>query len=203
MASSKLSLETLHEEARLIVRARDGDRAACADLVERFWQRLFRWLFHLTRDRHAAEDLAQETFLKVFANLNRFQPGTNFTAWIYRIAHNAFANHCRASRKREALPEELFDRGRGPIDDATDREAIEDVARAIERLPSDYRAALLLRVDEELSFRQIAEVLGLTEETARWRVFKARQKLLGLLHPERENDGEPNEEAPERERGKP
>ena len=55
------------------------------------------------------------------------------------------------------------------------------MARALSRLPTDFRAALLLRVEEGLSFRQIAEVLNLTEETARWRVFKARQKLLGLL----------------------
>ena len=181
VASSKLSPDKLQEEARIIVRARDGDRSAFAELVEHYWQRLFRWLFHLTRDRHAAEDLCQETFLRAFAHLNRFQPGTNFTAWIYRIGHNAFANQCRAARKREPLPEDLHDRGLGPVEDAVGREAAEDVARALQQLPTDYRAALLLRVEEDLSFRQIAEVLGLTEETARWRVFKARQKLLELL----------------------
>jgi RNA polymerase sigma-70 factor, ECF subfamily len=193
----------LHEEARIIVRARDGDRAAFAELVERYWQRLFRWLFQLTRDRHAAEDLCQETFLRAFAHLNRFQPGTNFTAWIYRIGHNAFANQCRATRKREPLPDDLYDRGVGPVEDAIGREAAEDVARALKQLPTDYRAALLLRVEEDLSFRQIAEVLGLTEETARWRVFKARQKLLGLLSPEGNDPDEAADDSPERERGKP
>jgi len=192
----------LHEEARIIVRAWRGDRAAFADLVERYWQRLFRWLFHLTRDRHAAEDLAQETFLRAFAHLNRFQPGTNFAAWIFRIAHNAFANQCRAARKREPLPEELYDRGPGPVEEAVSREGVEDVARAVQQLPTDYRAALLLRVEEELSFRQIADVLGLTEETARWRVFKARQKLVGLLAPDPEAVP-PDGAAPERERGTP
>jgi RNA polymerase sigma-70 factor (ECF subfamily) len=201
VASSKLSPDTLHEEARVIVRARDGDRAAFAELVERYWQRLFRWLFHLTRDRHAAEDLAQETFLRAFAHLNRFQPGTNFTAWIYRIAHNAFANQCRASRKREPLPDEVYDHGPDPIELAIGREAVEDVAKALEELPADYRSALLLRVEEDLSFRQIAEILGLTEETARWRVFKARQKLLGLLS--MGPRGDRSEAESDRERGKP
>ena len=100
-----------------------------------------------------------------------------------RIAHNAFANVCRSTRKREALPDEILDRSVGPFEEAVGREAAEDVANALERLPTDYRAALLLRVEEELSFRQIAEVLDLTEETARWRVFKARKKLLELLSP--------------------
>ena len=186
-----------------MVRARDGDRTAFADLVERYWQRLFRWLFHLTRDRHAAEDLAQETFLRAFAHLQRFQPGTNFTAWIYRIAHNAFANQCRAARKREPLPDDLYDRGLCPDEEAIGREAIEDIAEAVEQLPADFRAALLLRVEEEMSFREIAEVLALTEETARWRVFKARQKLLGLLRPEENKTDEPNHGSPARERGKP
>jgi RNA polymerase sigma-70 factor (ECF subfamily) len=183
VASSKLSPALLNEEARLIVRARDGDRAAFADLVERYWQRLFRWLYQLTRDRHTAEDLTQEAFLRAFAHLSRFQPGTNFVAWIFRIAHNAFANICRSNRKREQMPEEILDRSVGPYEEAVGREAAEDVARALEQLPTDYRAALLLRVEEELSFRQIAEVLDLTEETARWRVFKARKRLLELLSP--------------------
>jgi RNA polymerase sigma-70 factor (ECF subfamily) len=184
VASSKLSPELLHEEARIIVRAHRGDGTAFAELVERYWQRVFRWLFHVTRDRHAAEDLAQETFLRAFAHLNRFQPGTNFKAWVFRIAYNAFANQYRATRKREPLPDKLYDRGVGPVEEAVGHEAVEDMARAVEKLPAEYRAALLLRVEEELSFRQVADVLGLTEETARWRVFKARQKLMELLHPE-------------------
>jgi RNA polymerase sigma-70 factor (ECF subfamily) len=58
------------------------------------------------------------------------------------------------------------------------------LARAVGRLPGDYRAAFLLRVEEGLSFHEIAQVLGIKEETARWRVFKARQKLMGVLAPQ-------------------
>jgi RNA polymerase sigma-70 factor (ECF subfamily) len=172
------------EEQRLISRAQAGDRPAFAGLVERYWDRLYRWLYHLTRDRHAAEDLTQETFLKAFAGLARFQAGTNFPAWLFRIAHNNFANHYRAvQRGRVPLAEALPARGQGPAEEAQSRETIQSVAGAVGRLPSEYRSVLLLRIDEGLSFRQIADVLGLTEETARWRVFKARQKLLGILEP--------------------
>ncbi len=188
MASSDPSPDRLAEEHRLVRTAQQGDRDAFAALVERYWDRLYRWLYHLTRDRHAAEDLAQETFLKALAGLDKFRAGTNFGAWLFRIAHNNFANQYRANRKREPLPANLPAPERGPAEQVSSQEALQGLGRALNRLPTDFRAALLLRVDEELSFRQIAEVLDLTEETARWRVFKARQKLLALLAPQLEQE---------------
>jgi RNA polymerase sigma-70 factor (ECF subfamily) len=189
VASSENSPESLADEHRLIVAAQRGDRPAFAQLVERYWDRLYRWLYRLTHDRHTAEDLVQESFLKAFAGLKKFQAGTNFRAWLFRIAHNNFANQCRAAaRSREALPEDVADRQHGPLDQAVSAEALQSLGRAIQRLPAEFRAALLLRVEEGLSFRQIAEVLDLTEETARWRVFKARQKLLSLLAPRQEQE---------------
>jgi RNA polymerase sigma-70 factor, ECF subfamily len=177
------------DEHRLIVAAQQGDRPAFAQLVERYWDRLYRWLYHLTHDRHTAEDLVQESFLKAFAGLKRFQAGTNFSAWLFRIAHNNYANQCRtSSRTREALPENVPDSQPGPLDRAVSAEALHSLGRAIHRLPAEFRAALLLRVEEGLSFRQIAEVLDLTEETARWRVFKARQKLLSMLASRQEQE---------------
>ena len=170
------------EETALIRAAQRGDRAAFAQLVERYWSRLFRWLYHLAHDRHQAEDMAQETFLKALANLGRFKAGTNFRAWLFRIAHNHYANQVRAShRRRSPLPDDLPDPDQGPVELACSRESLAELAQAVERLPTEWKAALLLRVEEELSFRQIAEILDTTEETARWRVFKARRQLLGEL----------------------
>lgn len=170
------------EETLLLAAAQAGDRPAFARLVEGYWPRLYRWLYHLTRDRHLAEDLAQEAFLRALANLGRFRVGTNFRAWLFRIAHNALLNVQRsAGRRRTSLPDDLPTREPGPADSACSREALAGLAGAVERLPTEFKAALLLRVEEGLSFRQIAGVLDITEETARWRVFKARQKLLGQL----------------------
>ena len=185
MASPADSDRLLPEEHRLICCAQQGDRPAFARLVETYYDRLYRWLYHLAHDRHIAEDLTQETFLKAFAALAKFQAGSNFRAWLFRIAHNSWANHARsASRPRQPLPDDLPSQEEGPAEQAVSREALEQVAKAVARLPAEFRAAFLLRVEEGLSFRQIAGVLGLTEETARWRVFKARQKLLGLLNPD-------------------
>jgi RNA polymerase sigma-70 factor (ECF subfamily) len=174
------------EEADWIRAAQAGDRPAFARLVDRYWDRLYRWLYHLTRDRHTAEDLTQETFLKALAALASFRPGSNFRAWVFKIGHNNFVNHKRADRRtKHPLPDDASaPEVGGPVDAAENREALEMVGKAVAGLPSDFRSALLLRVEEGLSFREVAKVLGTTEETARWRVFKARQKLIKVLAPE-------------------
>jgi RNA polymerase sigma-70 factor (ECF subfamily) len=185
------SQDGLADEHRLIVAAQQGDRLAFAQLVEYYWERLYRWLYRLTGDQHMAEDLVQESFLKALAGLRKFQAGTNFRAWLFRIAHNNYVNQCRAAaHRRQPLPEDLPDSQFGPLDQAVRAEMLQNLRRAIHRLPAEFRAALLLRVEEGLSFRQIAEILDLTEETARWRVFKARQKLLSLLAPRPEQERE-------------
>jgi RNA polymerase sigma-70 factor (ECF subfamily) len=173
------------EEQLLIASAQKGDRQAFAVLIERYWDRLYRWLFHLTHHRQTAEDLAQEAFLKAFANLARFRADSNFHAWLFRIAYNSFVNQWRGEiRARQAFPQHLRAPERGPVDQLLSRETLQLLARAVGRLPADYRAAFLLRVEEGLSFHEIGAVLNIKEETARWRVFKARQKLMRVLAPE-------------------
>lgn len=174
------------EESDWIVAAQAGDRQAFGRLVQAYWDRLYRWLFHLTRDRHRAEDLTQETFLKALAAVGSFRPGTNFRAWLFRIGHNNFVNLKRGER-RAAHPLADDHPGRpGPTAEATasDRETVRRVQEAVAQLSPDFRAALVLRAEEGLSFKDVADILGTTEETARWRVFKARQRLVSVLAPD-------------------
>ena len=187
------------EEAEWIRAAQGGDRSAFARLVERYWDRLYRWLYHLTRDRHAAEDLTQETFLRALAAIKTFRPGSNFRAWVFRIGHNNFVNQKRAERRtKHQLPEDAPAHELGTAEtSAENHEVVELVRRAISELPSDFRAALMLRVDEGMAFREIAKALGTTEETAWWRVFKARQKLMKVLSPELLPPGAVSEELKE------
>jgi RNA polymerase sigma-70 factor (ECF subfamily) len=175
------------DESEWITAAQRGDRSAFARVVNLYWDRLFRWLYHLTRDRHRAEDLTQETFLKALAAVKTFRAGSNFRAWLFRIGHNNFVNLMRAERKSPQPPAEeplVPDPAAGPVTAAADREALVQVMRAIEELPPDFRTALLLKAEEGMNYREIAAVLKTTEETARWRVFKARQKLMKVLAPE-------------------
>lgn len=173
-------------EAELIVYAQAGQQSAQAELIRRYWDRLFGWLYQLTNDRHQAEDLTQETFMKALAALPKLRPDSNFRAWLYRIAHNNFVNLKRSNRRaNQSLPEETPERDHPGVEaQAEDREMLTLVSRAIQELSWDFRMALLLRAEEGLSFREIAQIQNTTEETARWRVFKARQKLLKLLPPD-------------------
>src|SRR5207237_2237781 len=86
-------------ESEWIQAAQAGDRRAFARLVEAYWDRLHRWLYHLTRDRHQAEDLVQETFLQALAPLGPFRPASNFRAWLFRIGHTRLLNLKRRERR--------------------------------------------------------------------------------------------------------
>ena len=174
------------EEADWIRAAQAGDRSAFACLIERYWDRLYRWLYRMTRDRHTAEDLTQETFLKALAAVKTFRAGSNFRAWVFRIGHNNFVNQKRSERRtKHQLSDDAAAPDLGSAETTMEnREALEAIAQAVADLPGDFRAALTLRVEEGLSFREVARILNTTEETARWRVFKARQKLMKVLAPE-------------------
>jgi RNA polymerase sigma-70 factor (ECF subfamily) len=172
-------------EDGLIQQAQTGDRSAFAQLIEAYWDRLYRWLYRLCHDRHLAEDLTQEAFLRALSSLSSFRVGGSFQAWLFRIAYNHFLNQRREGRRvRIAFPEELPSDAEGPAEQVLSREALQLLARAVGRLPTEFRAAFLLRVETDLSFREIADILQITEETARWRVFKARQKLMETLAPQ-------------------
>jgi RNA polymerase sigma-70 factor (ECF subfamily) len=174
----------LADEPGLLRRAQEGDRQAFAVLVERYWNPLYRWLYHLSHDRHTAEDLAQDALLKAFAAIASFKPGTNFRAWLFRIAYNRFVNlHHVQVRRKQVFPDDLPASGQQPIDEILSRETMQLLARTLGRLPSHFRAAFLLRAEQGLSFREISRIMETTEETARWRVFKARQKLMEALAP--------------------
>jgi RNA polymerase sigma-70 factor (ECF subfamily) len=173
------------EESRWVRAAQAGDRSAFARLIEIYWPRLYRWLVQLTHNRHAAEDLAQDALLRAWEHLDRFQSGTNFRAWLFRIAHNALVNSRRGPANRRAgMPPDLADAEPGPDEIVLGRELLQQLSHAVAELPTDWRAALLLRAEEDLSFRQIAAITQTTEETARWRVYKARQMLMRRLEAE-------------------
>jgi RNA polymerase sigma-70 factor, ECF subfamily len=169
-------------EQQLIRQSQAGDRQAFASLLDSYYSRINRWLYGLTGNRHTAEDLTQDVFLKAWAALPNFQ-GTGFRAWLYRIASNLLIDSRRGPRgvRPDQLPEGLTAREPGPIAVVLGREGQTVVMEACEKLPAKLRAAFLLRTQEELEFDEIARVLEITEETVRWRVFKARHMLLNEL----------------------
>lgn len=170
--------------ARLV----QGDREAFAQLVMFYNESLYRWVARLTGNSHAAEDLVQDTFVRAYQAITRLRPDTNLKAWLFRIAHNAYANWVRNRKgKNSLLPNEVLDTQAGPEELAQENETSLRLQQAIDKLPEEWKAALLLRIQEDMAFREMAIALGTTEETARWRVYKARQKLMETLEIKRED----------------
>jgi len=175
-------------DTQLVLAAQTGDRAAFGALVERHGDALFRWLWHLTRRHELAEDLTQETLLRAFTRLSQFEAGTNFRGWLFRIGHNTHANWCRSRARRREEPlvpgnegglseRRTGSRATDPTAHLEEDDTREHLLALLDGMPADYRQALLMRVEGELSFKEIGEIAGVSEETARWRVFKGRRWL--------------------------
>jgi RNA polymerase sigma-70 factor, ECF subfamily len=154
-----------------------------AAVVNEHWSSVFRLLRSLGGDVHAAEDLTQETFLRALDRIAGFAPGTNMRAWLLRIATNAYFDEQR-KRKRSrsrAFDEEVPSRSVEPGHDLETAEQAALARAAMEELTELTRLVFHLRVEEDLSFREIAELAGTTEQSARWHMHQARTKLLARL----------------------
>jgi RNA polymerase sigma-70 factor (ECF subfamily) len=161
-----------------------GEPPETSQWVALHWDSIYKLLYRLTGgSRHETEDLCQETFLRAIERQASFAAGTNLRAWLSRIATNAFLDRQRRKKvmKIAALPEELplvDESVAAPGKGLEAGELHESVLAAIASLPETPRMVFLLRVQQELSFREIAETLGTTEETARWHMMQARKSLL-------------------------
>ena len=172
-------------ESDWVRQAAAGDRPAFARLVDRYWDAVRRWLFGLTGKEHAAEDIAQETFLKAWIALPNLRETSAFRVWLFQIARRCWVDAKRRSgaHLKMPLPDDVADKQVGPLGDLLEGETQQQLQIAVATLPSQFRAAYLLWTQEELPYAEIAQILGVSEETARWRVCKARQSLVQKMTP--------------------
>ena len=161
----------------------EAARAKVAAWAAEHWDGVFALLYRLTRNRHEAEDLTQETFLRAARQNESFEPGTNLRAWLMRIAVNAHLDARRRQQvvRNEPLPDDVPAIDSAPRERLVGAELSAALERAVGQLPELARAVFLLRTREELSFREIGEAIQTTEETARWHMLQARRRLLQLL----------------------
>jgi len=154
-----------------------------AEWVIVHWDATYKLLYRLTFNRHDAEDLTQETFLRAIERQSSFKPGTNFRAWLMRIATNAFLDRQRRKKilRISALPDNIPQDAPAPGKGLEESERHASVEAAIAELPETQRIIFMLRGQEELSFREIGHAIGMTEETARWHMMQARRQLLAKL----------------------
>lgn len=170
-----------------------GHTEAFDAIVNRYRDRLFNCIIRLVRQTECAEDLVQETFLRVYRSRNEYQATTHFSTWIYTIALNLARSELRKRKRRQFFsintdPDddqgerpELSDPAGGPDDQLHHSELGRSIQRAIGQLPIKYQTVIVLRDIEELSYEEISEVLQCPTGTIKSRVNRARLKLQEKL----------------------
>jgi RNA polymerase sigma factor (sigma-70 family) len=156
------------------------------DIVDRHSERVYRLAYRLTGNRHDAEDLTQEVFVRVFRSLHTYTPGT-FEGWLHRVTTNAFLDTARRRQRIrfDSLSDErasLISSGAPTPDVAyTDSTFDDDIETALAELPPDFRAAVVLCDVEGLSYQEIAEILRANLGTVRSRIHRGRAMLRRSL----------------------
>jgi RNA polymerase sigma-70 factor (ECF subfamily) len=183
----------MENDRAFVAKARSGDTDAFRALVERHSRTLFRLAFRMTGNTQDAEDVVQESFLRAYRQLAKFDERASFGTWMYRIATNCSLDLVRVRRRRSQVPvaaEEPDDRvpefrspAPSPERAAISGEVRERLAAAMEELSGTERAAFVLRHFEGLRVEEISKVLECQPGAAKHSVFRAVQKLRRALEP--------------------
>ena len=148
---------------------------------------LYNFAMYLTKRPPDADDLVQETYLRAFRFSHRFQPGTHLRAWLFQILRNTFLTFYRLRERESALAEDGVPAWDAPMfHDAPEEssgavEAHTDLERALRRLPEEFRTVLLLAEVEGMALEDVARVLACPVGTVKSRIFRAKERLRGLL----------------------
>jgi len=179
-------------DQEIVQRCLSGDADAYAGLVERYGGRVYNIALRITRDPDAARDCAQDAFIRAYRALHQYDPAYSFGPWLYRIATNASLNYVQRAHGRELtveeLPEDSEPPDAGPELLAVRREEVQEVLAAMAELPPAYRAALTLRHLQQLSYQEVADVLGLPLGTVKTHLHRARAALRARLAARRPRD---------------
>ena len=193
--ASPFSSEAPRADDVLVEELRRGVEEAYETLIERFQQPVYNLVYRLMDDPSESPDVVQEVFLKVFRNIGSFKGNSSLKTWIYRIAFNEAYNHRRwfTRHKRQEIGLEsnedetlsyqdvLPDPGRSAFDIASDIEMHSLVESALGELNPAFRAAVVLRDIEDLSYEEIAEVLQVSLGTVKSRILRGREALKKVL----------------------
>ena len=178
---------------QLVAHARKGDVDAFTELACRHQEKVFQTILWMTKNQQDADDLCQEAFLHAYKHLKSFKQRSSFYTWIYRIAVNLTLNFLKRKmreKKRSTMPvDDCFQQDSGssfrfsPEKSSLRKELREQLNMAIDSLPDPYKMSFVLVVFQGMSHSQASEVLGCSENTISWRMFKARKMLQSKLLP--------------------
>lgn len=172
-------------DAQLVSRSKSADVEAFGELVRRYQKPVFRIVLRMVKSPDDADDITQDTFVRAYRGLKTFKEEFDFHPWLYRIAYNQAINFLN-KRKRQAavdlddVPERDIKTGpepESPIQSASRQELLGRLESALERLPEEQRTVFLLRVQDGLSYEEIAETMGTPKGTVMSRLARARMAL--------------------------
>ena len=153
------------------------------ELVDRYQRRVYAVIYRMTGSHSETDDLCQETFLQIFRSLPRFRPGTLLDSWVYRIATNVSVDYLRRKSKERAAKDVLVDRAvrTRQADQPIEADLAAAAREALETLPPEQKAVVVLRLFEGLGHEEIATIVEAPVATVRWRFFTALEKLSSVL----------------------
>jgi RNA polymerase sigma-70 factor (ECF subfamily) len=176
----------LRDEVSLLRASLDGDTEAWGEIVSRYKDAVYGLCLGFLRQPADAEDIAQDAFIRAYENLRRYHLDKRFSTWLFTIASNLCRNRLRYRRYHPvASPPDQLPGGRDPALEVAQEDRHRQVRGALDRLPYNYRAPLVLRFFNDLSYKEIAEVLSLPEGTVKTRIHRAKVQLKEVL----EKDG--------------
>lgn len=178
-----------HPDADLVTRCQRGDDGAWSDLVEKYGRKVYAIAWHFTYDRSEAEELTQDCFLKLWENLDRYEPSeASLLAWIAALSRNLCIDHYRKRRREKGfrfLSEEavtsLLPAGDDPQADAVRRERVRFLLEALADLPDELAEVVMLRDLDGLDYREIGDFLKLPDGTVKSRLNRARIELAKAI----------------------
>ena len=189
-------------DADVVRLAQQGREPAFRELVRRYERPVFSLVYRMVRDREVAEDLAQDTCVKVLNHIDRYSPEFKFSSWLFKIANNVAIDHLRRRRldtvsidgapdatsasEVEASTIQLASEQESPLEELASRELGSAIERAIGALRPQYRACIMLRHVEGRSYEEIAATLDLPLGTVKTYIHRARHELRKALEPIRE-----------------
>jgi RNA polymerase sigma-70 factor (ECF subfamily) len=185
--------DSVEADCGLVRRARAGDQDAFGEIVRAYQRKVYGVALRMTRRHEVADDIAQETFIRAYRNLGRFELGRPLAPWLTKIATNLAINHLTGVARREQSlytegqpegPQKTSSSGTtdcDPLSVLESRDRMAALERAMDQLSPEHRAVLILKVDEGMRYQEIAETLEISQGTVMSRLFRARQKLKELL----------------------
>ena len=169
------------DDTTLIERCIEGDRQAFETLLIQYEKPVFNAAYRMLNNKEDASDVTQTVFLKVYENLDQYDPSHRFFSWIYRIAMNESINWLKKSSRQETLEHEAADQGDGPEQQAGDQQLGEGMEAALMMIKTEYRAVIILKHVLGCSYIEISEALDIPEKKVKSRLFTGRQLLQERL----------------------